>query len=126
ILVVSGHYDTLSRDGIDFVGANDGGSSTGALLALADHLAKQTRRDTVRLAFFDGEEAQVAWQNDDHTYGSRRLAAAWAADGTASNIAALINIDMIGDANLSVLYEGNSTPWLRDLVVSVAQRLGYE
>ena len=125
IIVISGHYDTFARPGLEFVGANDGGSSTGALLALADHLAEQERRDTVRLAFFDGEEALVSWQGDDHTYGSRRLAAAWAADGTARKVAALINLDMIGDAGLNVLYEGNSTPWLRDLVFAAAQRLDY-
>ena len=125
ILAVTGHYDTLSRPDLRFVGANDGGSSTGALLALAELLSGKQRSDTVRLVFFDGEEAMVSWEGDDHTYGSRRLAEAWAADGTLGRIAALINIDMIGDADLEVLYEGNSTPWLRDLIVGVAHRLGY-
>jgi hypothetical protein len=125
LIAISGHYDTLARPDLDFVGANDGGSSAGALLALADQLAGQERKDTVRLVFFDGEESVVAWQDGDHTYGSRRLAAAWAADGTASKLVALINIDMIGDADLRVLYEGNSTPWLRELVFGAALRLGY-
>jgi hypothetical protein len=125
IIAVTGHYDTLSRPELHFVGANDGGSSTGALLALADRLAKQERRDTVRLVFLDGEESVVAWENGDHTYGSSHLAAAWAADGTAKKLLALINVDMIGDADLRVLREGNSTPWLRDLFLGVAQRLGY-
>lgn len=126
IIAVTGHYDTLPRADFEFVGANDGGSSTGVLLALADHLAKSKRRDTVRLVFFDGEEAAVAWQGDDHTYGSRHTAETWAADGTAGKIVALLNVDMIGDADLDVLYEGNSTPWLRDLVVATAHRLGYQ
>lgn len=125
ILAVTGHYDTLARKDMRFVGANDGGSSTGALLALAELLQGKERKDTVRLVFFDGEEAAVAWQGDDHTYGSRRLAEAWAADGTLDKLFALINIDMIGDADLEILYEGNSTPWLRDLIVGVAHRLGY-
>ncbi|MEZ5366238.1 MAG: M28 family peptidase [Bryobacterales bacterium] len=125
LIVISGHYDTMSREGLHFVGANDGGSSTGALLALADHLAKQTRKDTVRVVFFDGEESAVAWEGDDHTYGSRRLAEQWAADGTLAKVKALINIDMIGDADLAVLAEGNSTPWLRELIVDVAAGLGY-
>ena len=34
-IVVSGHYDTKLMPGINFVGANDGGSSTGFLLELA-------------------------------------------------------------------------------------------
>jgi hypothetical protein len=125
VIAVTGHYDTLARPDLHFVGANDGGSSTGLLLALAGQLAGRERKDTVRLVFFDGEEAAVEWRDGDHTYGSSRLAQQWAADGTAETIAALINVDMIGDADLELLYEGNSTPWLRDLVVSVAQRLGY-
>lgn len=125
IIAVTGHYDTLSRPGLDFVGANDGGSSTGLLLALADLLAGQERKDAVRLVFFDGEEAAVEWKDGDHTYGSSRVAERWAKDGTAEELVGLLNVDMIGDAGLELLYEGNSTPWLRDLVVSVAQRLGY-
>jgi glutaminyl-peptide cyclotransferase len=129
LIVVGGHYDTLdpsTRPGLGrFVGANDGGSSTGFLLALAELLESQRTRDTIRIAFFDGEESVVSWQGDDHTYGSRRLARQWAADSTATRIRAVVNVDMIGDADLNILYEGNSTPWLRDLVFSVAHRLGY-
>lgn len=125
IVALTGHYDTLARPGLHFVGANDGGSSTGLLLALADRLAGPQRKDTVRLVFFDGEESAVEWTDGDHTYGSDRLAEKWAADGTAEKLLALINVDMIGDADLELLYEGNSTPWLRDLVVGVAHRLGY-
>ena len=126
ISVVSGHYDTLARPELpNFVGANDAGSSTGALLALAAELSGQTLRDSVWIVFFDGEEATVAWQGDDHTYGSRRLAERWASGGEKERIQALINIDMIGDADLRLMYEGNSTPWLRDLVWDVATRLGY-
>ncbi len=125
ILAVSGHYDTFAQPGLHFVGANDGGSSTGLLLALAELLSGRERKDTIRLIFFDGEEAVVAWQDGDHTYGSGRMAAQWAADGTAEKLVGLINVDMIGDADLELLYEGNSTPWLRDAIVSAAHRLGY-
>jgi Zn-dependent M28 family amino/carboxypeptidase len=124
-VVVSGHYDTYFRAGLNFVGANDGGSSTGALLAFAGLLKGRTLQDGVWLAFFDGEESTVEWEGNDHTYGSRKLAADWQRDGTAKSIKAIINVDMIGDRDLSIHYEGYSTPWLRDLVVSVAHRLGY-
>src|SRR5581483_2155477 len=56
--IVCSHYDTKIFDTIHFVGASDGGSSTGALtelarvLALDPDLAKKTE-----LVFFDGEEA---------------------------------------------------------------------
>lgn len=126
VSVVSGHYDTLARPEMPgFVGANDGGSSTGLLLALAEELDGEELRDSVWVVFFDGEEATVAWQGDDHTYGSRRLAAKWAAGPEKERIQAILNVDMIGDADLRLMYEGNSTPWLRDLVWDVATKLGY-
>jgi Zn-dependent M28 family amino/carboxypeptidase len=125
IVVISGHYDTKIIPGIRFVGANDGGSSTGLLLELARTLSTQQRRDEVWLVWFDGEEAVREWTSVDSLYGSRRLAAKWAADGTAARIRALINVDMIGDRNLGILQESNSTPWLRQLVWQAAQSLGY-
>jgi Zn-dependent M28 family amino/carboxypeptidase len=124
-VVVSGHYDTYSRKGLNFVGANDGGSSTGLLLALAGMIKGRTLKDGLWLTFFDGEESTVEWEGNDHTYGSRYLAETWQRDGAAKSIKAIINVDMIGDSDLSIHYEGNSTPWLRDLVVDVAHRLGY-
>ena len=125
IVVVSGHYDTYQRPGLRFVGANDGGSSTGMLQELARALSGQPRRHSVWVVWLDGEESLVRWEGSDHTYGSRRLAGRWRSEGTARQIAALLNVDMIGDANLRVLYDLNSTDWLRDLVWSAAARLGY-
>jgi Zn-dependent M28 family amino/carboxypeptidase len=126
IIVVAGHYDTYDRPGMHFVGANDAGSSTGFLLALAGWLRNHPVDDEVWLVFFDGEESFVRWEDTDHTYGSRDLAGRWRQDGTAAKIKALINVDMIGDADLGLVYEQNSTPWLRDLIWKTAQRLGYE
>jgi glutaminyl-peptide cyclotransferase len=44
-IVFSGHYDTKTIPG--FVGANDGGSSTGFLLEMAESLAGSARKDDV-------------------------------------------------------------------------------
>ena len=51
-VVISGHYDTKPTPGVPFVGANDGGSSTGLLLELARVLPKAVAqgRDFARLA----------------------------------------------------------------------------
>ncbi len=125
VTVVSGHYDTYQRPGINFVGANDGGSSTAVLLALGSLLNKETLKDSVWLVFFDGEESVVEWRGKDNTYGSRRQAAEWQRSGAQKRIQALINVDMIGDADLTVEYEAFSTPWLRDLIVETADQLGY-
>jgi len=125
VIVVSGHYDTYHRPGLSFVGANDGGSSTGFLLELARTLSRSRPRDSVWLVWLDGEESVVHWSGEDHTYGSRRLARKWKDDATVASLAALINVDMIGDAHLSLVYELNSTPWLRETVWSAAARLGF-
>ncbi len=125
VVVVSGHYDTYDRPGLRFVGANDGGSSAGLLLQLARSVARMPRRDSVWIVWFDGEESIVEWRDGDHTYGSSHLAKEWKADGTLDTMLALINVDMTGDADLSLMYEMGSTGWLRDLVWSVAARLGY-
>ncbi len=122
VVIISGHYDTLRQDG--FVGANDGGSSAGLLVTLAERL-DAVDRGSVWVVFFDGEESTTVWRNQDHTYGSRRLARVWAADGTTERIQGLINVDMIGDRDLELVYEGNSDAALRELVWALARDLGY-
>src|SRR5258707_12138527 len=56
---ISSHYDTKYFKDIKFVGANDGGSSTGALMEIARVLAasKQRAKMTYWFVFFDGDEA---------------------------------------------------------------------
>ena len=122
-IAISGHYDTKKMP--EFVGANDGGSSTGFLLELAAVLKTRPRRDDIYLIFFDGEEAVREWSDTDSVYGSRHLAAKWAADGTVKKLKALINVDMIGDKNFRLVWETSSTPSLRELVWDTADSLGY-
>ncbi len=125
IVVFSGHYDTKAIPGVRFVGANDGGSSTGWLLEMARVLPKLPRKDDVYLVFFDGEEAFGDWSDTNGIYGSRNLAQSWNRDGTLGRIRALINVDMIGDRDLKVLDEVNSSPMLRRLLLAAARDLGY-
>ena len=56
VLVLATHYDTLLAKNFRFVGANDGASGTGLLLALAPLIAKRTYNHAVWLVFLDGEE----------------------------------------------------------------------
>jgi Zn-dependent M28 family amino/carboxypeptidase len=128
IIVIAGHYDTnypLRNTG--YVGANDGGSSTAILLELANQL-RGKRRDgySVWLLWTDGEEAVKAWSDSDSLYGVRHLADKWQKDGTLKNIRALLLADMIGDADLNVDRDSNSTPWLEDLVYQAASKMGYQ
>lgn len=122
-IAVTGHFDTKKM--ANFVGANDGGSSTGVLLELAAALAGRPRLDDVYIVFFDGEEAVREWTATDSVYGSRHLARKWAADGTNRRLKGLINVDMTGDKDLDVLYDISSTASLRALVWSNADALGY-
>jgi len=125
-VAVTGHYDTKSMPGITFVGADDGGSSTALLLELAAILARAPHRDDIYLVWFDGEEAfRHNWSDEDSLYGSKHLAARWASDGTLGRLKALINVDMIGDKDLGIMIETNSSQSLRKLVWDTAARLGY-
>src|SRR5207237_4664163 len=111
-IVVGGHYDTkLFRD-FPFVGASDGGSSAAFLLELARALKGRQNALPIELLFLDGEEATGEWQGTDHTYGSRHYAQQARKNGAAKDIRALILVDMIGDRDLDIRREANSTPWL--------------
>lgn len=123
-IIVAGHYDTKRFDDFAFEGANDGGSSAAFLIELARVLKPRTNAVPIELLFLDGEEAVVEWQGDDHTYGSRHYVEAARADGTLREIGALVLVDMIGDRQLRILREANSTPWLTDIIWTAAKALG--
>jgi Zn-dependent M28 family amino/carboxypeptidase len=123
-IIVAGHYDTKGFETFNFVGANDGGSSAALLLELARTLKPRTLPTDVELLFLDGEEAVGEWQGDDHTYGSRYYVQAAKKAGTLKTIGALVLVDMIGDKDLRIMKESNSTPWLTETVWSAAAKLG--
>ena len=125
-ILLASHYDTKPINEFRFVGANDGGSSTGALLELARVLKARPRpRFTLEFVFFDGEEAYGEWREPNHTYGSRHYVAAARTAGTLKSIRAMILLDMIGDRALNLRRDTNSTAWLTDIVWSTARRLGH-
>ena len=127
VIVLTTHYETnypLRNTG--FVGANDGGSTTGLLIEIANEIRGHVQEGySIWLVFFDGEEAINQWQGTDHTYGSRHLAAKWGADGTLKRIKALLLADMLGDKDLDVEHETQSTPWLSELVAHAARNTGH-
>jgi glutaminyl-peptide cyclotransferase len=125
VIVVTGHFDTKPMPGRVFVGANDGGASTGFLLELARVVNTMPHTDDIYLVFFDGEEAFGEWSDTNGIYGSRHLADKWSRDGMLSHIKALINVDMIGDKDLGILEDTNSSRSLLRLVWQTANDLGY-
>jgi Zn-dependent M28 family amino/carboxypeptidase len=125
-VAITGHYDTKRIAMVHFVGANDGGSSTGFLIEFARAVSLLKHSDTIYIVFFDGEEAVLRnWSDTDSRYGSRHLVEKWKEDGTLSQIKALINIDMIGDQDLDLANDENSSPSLRTMFRGIAARLGY-
>ena len=127
VIIIAGHYETNYPLPNAYVGANDGGSTTGLLLELANQFrGKQLDGYSVWLLWTDAEEAFVKWSASDSLYGTKHLAAKWQQDGTAAKIKAFILLDMIGDADLDVQRDDNSTPWLSNLVYQAATSLGYQ
>lgn len=128
VVILASHYDTKLFGDITFVGANDGGSSTGALLELARVItARQGKpKYTLWFTFFDGEEAFVNWTQADSKYGSRHLVARLVKEGRLDQVKAMILLDMIGDKDLDLKRDGYSTPWLVDILWETAKERGYE
>ena len=94
---------------------------------MANHLrAHPLDGYSVWLVFFDGEEAVQEWSRSDSLYGSRHLAAKWQNDGTLKRIKAFLLADMIGDKNLDIDRDHNSTPWVLDVVKKAATHFGYQ
>jgi glutaminyl-peptide cyclotransferase len=109
-IVLLSHYDTKAGISGDFVGANDSGSSTGLLLAMAPLLARRgPAGPELLLAFVDGEECQLTYSPRDGLHGSRRLAATLHTERREHPVSAVIVLDMIGDRDLTITIPRNST-----------------
>jgi glutaminyl-peptide cyclotransferase len=119
------HYDTKTFDTGAFVGANDGGSSTGLLIELgrvfanAPNLAAQ-----LELVFFDGEEAYEAFTETDGLYGSRYFAKQLASNGGARQFRGGVLFDMVGDSSLDVTIPPDSPADLAAGIFASAEALG--
>ena len=124
IILLGTHYDTaLMKE--NFVGADDGGSSTALMLELARLLCPQHGRYAVWIAFFDGEEAMRQWSDTDSRYGSREMAAKLAMSGDIKKIKAFLLADIVGGRAARFPRESSSTPALVDLFWNSAHKLGY-
>lgn len=132
IIIVASHYDTnYPLRNTSYVGANDGASSSALLLEIANQLRGKPRDGyAVWLVWDDAEEAmkpdtEVDFMKDS-LYGITHLAEKWQADGTLKRVKAFLLADMVGDADLNIDRDSNSTPWLQNVVYEAATRLGYQ
>jgi glutaminyl-peptide cyclotransferase len=117
------HYDTKLFDAIRFVGANDGGSSTGLLLELARVLGQHPSvARKVELVFFDGEEAYENFSETDGLYGSRYFARQVQGEG-AKQFHGGILFDMVGDRSLGITLPADSPVAMARDVFAAAEAL---
>lgn len=139
-LVLACHYDSKyfppQWDSQVFVGATDSAVPCAMILELAHSLDRQLKSleqavsdDTsdlsLKLIFFDGEEAFVRWSPSDSLYGSRHLARKMAATphppGTTNTnqiqgIDLFVLLDLIGARNPNFpVYFLNTVRWFRRL-----------
>jgi Zn-dependent M28 family amino/carboxypeptidase len=140
VIIISSHYDTKLIKDFKFVGANDAGASTGALIELARVMAanKTKPKLTYWFVFFDGEEAFCFdWDEchnpnpadtskplPDNTYGSRRYVSQLVAKSELKRVRAMILFDMMGYKNLRLGRDVMSTSWLLDAVWQTAKQIG--
>src|SRR5215471_1639450 len=125
LIAITGHYDTKFFDNLRFVGASDGGSSAAWLLEFARCTAGLKLQNTLEFIFYDGEEAVVEWTDDDSVYGSRHDVDRRYRNRSSGDLKALILVDMIGDKDLNIRKESQSTGWLKDTIWNKAETLGY-
>ena len=131
IVVFASHYETNSWLPKQYVGANDGGSSTALLLEFANLLRERGKNGSLEgysvwLVFTDGEEAMQREWSSDSLYGSKHLAKKWQQDGTAKQIRALLLADMLGDRDLNIDQDANSSPRLQAVAYAAAAHYGYQ
>ena len=123
LFLLCSHYDTKTFDAIKFVGANDGGSSTGLLLELARVIGQHPNLAAkIELVFFDGEEAYDRFSETDGLYGSRHFAKQLEGN-SAKQFRGGILFDMVGDRSLDVTLPADSPPEMARDIFATAEAL---
>jgi glutaminyl-peptide cyclotransferase len=122
--ILCSHYDTKIFDEDRFVGANDGGSSTGLLIELGRVLAqKPSLASKIELVFFDGEEAVEEFSETDGLYGSRYFASDLTKNKTAQSFHGGMLLDMVGDRSLGITLPFDSPAGMTQNVFAAADAL---
>jgi glutaminyl-peptide cyclotransferase len=116
-VVVGAHYDTAAIRG--FVGANDGASGTAIVAQVARTIRRP--RHTVHFIFFDGEELPRGSQGDFEEEGLRgsKVAAPEFAEARA-----MVLLDFVGERELTLRRDANSSAGLWRRLRAAARRVG--
>ena len=120
-VVLVSHYDT--KPGADCPGANDGASTSGLLVGIANAFIDwREKRGNRMLIWTDGEECFSAYGPGDGLWGSRRAAECLAAKDR--KVQAVICLDMLGDKDLAISVPSNGSLALTKIAVHAASRIG--
>ncbi len=126
-IILGTHFDTRaisdrdpdpSNRSIPVPGANDGASGTAVLMELAPHLANHEK--SIWLVFFDGED-QGGLNGWEWSIGAQFFV-----DRLSDYPEEVVIIDMIGDKDLNIYYEANSSEKIRGEIWGIAENLGFE
>ena len=121
-IVIVSHYDTKS--GTECPGANDGASTAGLLIGLANaHSNWKEPKGNLMLVWTDGEECMMAYGPDDGLWGSRRTVEYL--EAKKRKVQAVICVDMLGDKDLGISIPANNSPSLAKIAVLAAKRIGH-
>lgn len=113
VAILATHYDT--KRGIEgFVGANDGASTTGLLLALAAETDLP-----VTYLFLDGEECRERYTAKDGLHGSWHYAKT---QFTSARLPVIV-LDMLGDKDFTPALASNGSRALNRLIRRAARRI---
>lgn len=130
-ILIGAHYDTRLTADRDpdpekrvqaMPGANDGASGVAVLLQLARGIPAMFsgNQSSIWLVFFDLED------NGDYAGWDWILGSTAFVNQLKIQPKAAIVVDMVGDKDLNLYYEGNSDTLIRQSIWAVAARLGYE
>lgn len=102
-------------------GANDAGSGVAVLLEVAELLHRRPPRIGVDLVFFDGEDQGRADQPQEFSLGARGYAARLPQAGDPARPVAAFLFDMVGDRDLEIHPEVQSSERAANLVALVLE-----
>lgn len=101
-LLLACHYDSKYFENEEFLGATDSAVPCAMLINLAHVMStylnqvKSKNDVSIKLVFFDGEEAFKTWSSTDSIYGARHLAEKWQDEGFLHRIDMLVLLDLLG------------------------------
>lgn len=125
VIMLGTHYETKYLADVEFVGANDGGSTTAWMMEMARALGPKREGRTLWLCFFDGQAAFGESSDVDGLYGSAAFVQRLRKTGELQQIRVMINVHMIGDCFLGVKRDRFAPSWLTRAIWGTARDMGH-